>query len=69
MLNKTKRQEFELLVKDKDGKWVTVTSGRTRGSGHSVDFEPVTGRYFRLNLTGPDGGVPVVNEWILNKAM
>ncbi len=64
-----KRQEFELLVKGKDGKWVLVTSGKTRGSGHSVDFEPVTGRYFRLNLTGPEGDVPVINEWVLNKAL
>jgi alpha-L-fucosidase len=64
-----KRQEFELLVKGKDGKWVTVTSGKTRGSGHSVDFEPVTGRYFRLNLTGPDGEVPVINEWVLNRTL
>jgi alpha-L-fucosidase len=64
-----KRQEFSLQYKDVKGQWITITSGKTRGSGHSVDFEPVTGRYFRLNITGPDGDVPVINEWILNKAM
>ncbi len=64
-----KKQEFELLVKGKDGKWVPVISGKTRGSGHSVDFEPVTGRFFRLDLTGPEGEVPVINEWVLNRAL
>jgi hypothetical protein len=64
-----KRLEFEFLVKGKDRNWVSVTSGKTRGSGHSVDFEPVTGRYFRLNLTGPEGEVPVINEWVLNRAL
>jgi alpha-L-fucosidase len=64
-----KRQDFELLVKNKEELWIPVVSGKTRGSGHSVDFEPVTGRYFRLNLTGPNGEPPVVNEWVLNKAL
>ncbi|HNX78957.1 MAG TPA: alpha-L-fucosidase [Prolixibacteraceae bacterium] len=68
-LGDRKSQEFELLVKDKDGNWQKVTSGKTRGSGHSVDFETVTGRYFRLNITGPNGESPVINEWILNRAM
>ncbi|MCK7524880.1 MAG: hypothetical protein MZV64_48395 [Ignavibacteriales bacterium] len=46
---------FRTSVKNKEGLWIPVVSGKTRGSGHSVDFAPVTGGYFRLNLTGPNG--------------
>jgi alpha-L-fucosidase len=64
-----KSQQFELLYKNAKGEWQTVVTGRTRGSGHSQDFMPVTGRYFRLNITGPGGESPVINEWILNRAL
>jgi alpha-L-fucosidase len=61
-------QEFQLQVKKGD-KWETVTEGKTSGCGHSQDFAPVTGRIFRLNITGAKGEVPVVNEWILNRIL
>ncbi len=61
-------QEFQLLVKNGE-KWETVLEGKTRGSGHVQDFTPVTGRYFRLNITGGKGEVPVINEWILNRVL
>ncbi|NOY36430.1 MAG: alpha-L-fucosidase [Chlorobi bacterium] len=63
-----KYQQFELQVKQGD-QWATVIKGKTKGTGHSQRFEPVTGRYFRLIITGPDGGTPVLNEWILNRAI
>ena len=44
-------QVFTLQYK-KDGQWMDVISGKTNGCGHSQSFEPVTGRYFRLNITG-----------------
>lgn len=61
-------QEFLLQVKQ-DNKWVDIISGKTSGSGYSQDFVPVKGRYFRLNITGSQDGVPVLNEWILNRAL
>ena len=57
-------QEFQLQVK-KGEKWITIIEGKTNGTGHSQSFETVTGRYFRLNLTGAKGEVPLLNEWIL----
>ncbi len=63
-----KSQQFELQVK-KDGKWVTVISGTTKGSGHQVAFAPVTGRYFRLVISGPDNQPPILNEWVLHRAL
>jgi alpha-L-fucosidase len=64
-----KKQAFELQYKDPKGEWVTITKGTTSGTGYSRDFDVVNGRYFRLNITGPDGEVPVINEWILNRAL
>lgn len=63
-----KSQQFELQYKEND-QWVTVISGKTNGTGLTMDFTPVFGRFFRLNITGPDGEVPVLNEWILNRAL
>ncbi len=63
-----KSQHFELRVK-KGNQWATVVKGATRGTGHSQSFEPVTGRYFRLLITGPDEETPVLNEWVLNRAL
>ncbi len=63
-----KSQRFELQVKEGD-QWVTVTTGKTNGSGHSQSFKPVTGQYFRLLITGPGGDRPVVNEWVLHRAL
>jgi len=63
-----KYQKFELQVKKGD-KWMTVVKGTTEGSGHSESFEPVTGQYFRLLMTGPDGDRPVLNEWVLHRAL
>ncbi len=61
-------QEFQLQVKMGE-EWETVLEGKTSGSGHVLDFAPVTGRYFRLNITGGKGEAPVINEWILNRAL
>jgi alpha-L-fucosidase len=63
-----KSQEFQLQYKS-DDQWVDVISGKTNGTGLSLDFPAVTGQYFRLNITGPEGEVPVLNEWILNRAL
>jgi alpha-L-fucosidase len=64
-----KSQQFELMFKNAKGEWQTIVTGKTRGSGHSQDFAPVTGRFFRLNITGPESESPVINEWILNRAL
>ncbi len=61
-------QQFELQVKKGD-KWQTVVKGITGGTGYSVSFEPATGQYFRLLITGPHGKRPVLNEWVLNRAL
>ncbi len=61
-------QPFELQVKIED-KWHAVLKSKTGGSGHSESFAPVTGRYFRLNITGAHGADPVLKEWILNRAI
>jgi alpha-L-fucosidase len=61
-------QEFTLQYKNGD-KWVDIVSGKTNGCGHTQQFEPVTGRYFRLNIAGAKDGVPVLNEWVLNRAL
>jgi alpha-L-fucosidase len=61
-------QEFRLLYK-KGWDWVTIIEGKTNGCGHSQNFAPVRGRRFRLEITGANGEVPVLNEWILNRAI
>ena len=61
-------QEFVLQCKS-NGKWIDVVSGKTNGCGHSQDFSPVKGQYFRLMITGSKEEVPVLNEWILNRAL
>lgn len=61
-------QEFVLQNKE-NGKWIDVVSGKTNGCGHSQDFGPVKGQYFRLVISGAKGEVPVLNEWILNRAL
>ncbi len=61
-------QDFVLQCKT-NGKWIDVVSGKTSGCGHSQDFSPVKGQYFRLLITGSKGEVPVLNEWILNRAL
>lgn len=61
-------QEFVLQVKSGD-EWTDIISGKTPGCGYSQDFEPVQGRYFRLYITGSGNQVPVLNEWILNRAI
>jgi alpha-L-fucosidase len=61
-------QEFVLQCK-KDGRWMDVVKGKTNGCGHSQDFDPVKSQYFRLMITGSKGEVPVLNEWILNRAL
>jgi alpha-L-fucosidase len=62
-----KIQKYTLQYKMGDH-WLDVVSGETNGCGHSRSFDPVTGRYFRLLITGPEGEVPVLNELILNRA-
>jgi alpha-L-fucosidase len=62
-----KVQKYVLQYK-KENQWIDIVRGETDGCGHSRNFEPVTGRYFRLIITGPDGEVPVLRELILNRA-
>jgi alpha-L-fucosidase len=57
-------QKIELLVK-KEGKWITVFKDTTPGNGFSKEFPPVTGQYFRLNITGDNNEPPALNEWML----
>jgi alpha-L-fucosidase len=61
-------QEFQLQVKYGE-KWKTIIEGKTDGCGHTQDFTPVTGRYFRLNISGGKSEVPVIGEWILNRTL
>ena len=61
-------QKFILQYKNGDN-WIDIVSGKTNGTGHTQQFEPVTGRYFRLNITGTKDEVPVLNEWVLNRAL
>lgn len=61
-------QEFQLLVKN-GNKWEKIIEGKTRGNGLNQSFEPVTGQFFRLNIKGSNGEAPVLNEWILNRAI
>jgi len=61
-------QEFTLQYKNGD-KWVGIVSGKTNGCGHTLQFKPVTGRYFRLNISGAKDDVPVLNEWMLYRAL
>jgi alpha-L-fucosidase len=63
-----KSQKFELQVKEGED-WKTIADGKTKGTGYSQEIEPVTGRYFRLLVTGPDGKEPELNEWILYRAI
>ncbi len=60
-------QQIELQVKEGDG-WKTVLRDTTPGTGYSKSFDPVTGQVFRLKIAGPGGAVPVLNEWVLNRA-
>ena len=43
-------RKFELQIKT-DGKWLTVYNGTTVGQNFSAEFEPVTARQIRLNIT------------------
>ncbi len=61
-------QEFDLQYKNGDN-WVDVISGKTNGCGHTQEFKPVNGRHFRLYITGAENEPPVLNEWILNRAL
>ena len=61
-------QEFALKYK-KDGNWVDIINGKTTGSGYSQDFSPVSGRYFRLEITGPEGERPVLTRFVLNRVL
>ncbi len=59
-------QEFQLQLLKGD-EWVDVAEGKTNGCGHTQDFQAVTGRIFRLNITGGKNEVPVINDWALNR--
>ena len=63
-----KSQHIKLQVKEGD-QWKTVLETDTKGTGHQQEFGPVTGRFFRLVITGPGGERPVVNEWVLHRAI
>lgn len=60
-------QHIELQMKEGD-QWKTILKAQTSGTGYSQSFEPVTAQIFRLKISGPNGEVPVLNEWILNRA-
>jgi alpha-L-fucosidase len=61
-------QKFTLQYK-KGEKWVDVITGNTNGCGHTQDFEPVTARYFRLTIRRMNGQTPIINEWVLSRAL
>ncbi len=61
-------QHFVLQVKEGEN-WRTVIEGDTPGTGYNVAFDPVTGQYFRLIMTGHGEGRPVLNEWVLHRAI
>ena len=63
-----KSQHVELQVKE-GNKWKTVLECKTGGSGYEKKFEPVSGQYFRLKIKGPEGERPVLNEWVLHRAL
>ena len=64
-----KSQYIELQV-DENGKWKTVYEANTNGAGNEKFLEkPVTGRKWRLKITGPKGERPVLNEWMLHRAL
>jgi len=63
-----KSQHIELQVKEDKG-WKTILTFETEGTGFEAKFAPVTGRYFRLNVKGPWGERPVLNEWVLHRAL
>jgi alpha-L-fucosidase len=67
MERRKKEQEFLLQYK-KDGNWIDIISARTGNASSSREFNPVKARYFRLNITGSDGDVPILSEWVLNRA-
>ncbi len=61
-------QHFILQVKEGDG-WKTVAEGDTPGTGYETAFPPVTARVFRLVVRGPGDRRPVLNEWVLHRAL
>ena len=61
-------QRVELQVKE-GNKWKTILKAKTGGTGYEAGFEPVSGRYFRLKIKGPGDGRPVLNEWVLHRAL
>ncbi len=61
-------QKF-LLQYRKNGEWADIIGGKTNGCGHTQKFNPVTGRYFRLKITGSKGKLPVLNEWTLYREL
>lgn len=61
-------QKFLLQYK-KNGEWADMIEGKTNGCGHTQTFKPVTGRYFRLKITGSKGKLPVLNEWALYRGL
>ncbi|MCC5931434.1 MAG: alpha-L-fucosidase [Cyclobacteriaceae bacterium] len=63
-----KHQEY-ILQYWKGNNWVELAKGKTTGSGYSRDFEAVTAQKFKLIITGPNGEVPVLNEFVLNRAL
>lgn len=56
-------QDYELQCL-KGGKWSSVTRGKTKGAGISVDFEPVKAKMFRLILKNTKEE-PALKEWTL----
>lgn len=63
-----KSQHIELQVKEGD-KWITILKANTPGTGYEAKFDPVSGRYFRLKIKGANGDRPVLNEWVLHRAL
>jgi alpha-L-fucosidase len=56
-------RKFELQYKDGEN-WKTFHSGTTIGKNKEITFEPVKGRYFRLNIPESSDG-PTIMEFKL----
>jgi len=63
-----KTQEF-VLHYQRGEEWVELIRASTKNASCSQQFDPVQARYFRLNLTGTEEDLPVLSEWMLNRAL
>lgn len=61
--NKSQNYTIEALV---GGKWTSVASGKTKGTGVTVPFKEVNAKSFRLTLDNPSGKASVSEVLLFN---